>query len=150
MAGHWGGGLEGGGVDLVYSGLFPPGTLGLWVEEGGLGGIGEAHDGRGGHKNVGNAEVTTEAGGERPSLRRKTTCFVSTDTQRRMERKCRNLNKGSHCYSKTICGKKMIAQALMNVVSSSEELPNSAERLLLRSLLPVDIAGFPPYLLTPQ
>jgi len=67
-----------------------------------------------------------------------------------MERKCRNLNKGSHCYSKTICGKKTIAQALMNVVRASEELPNSAERLLLRSLLPVDIAGFPPYLLTPQ
>ena len=71
MAGHRGGGLEGGGVDLVYSGLFPPGTLGLGVKEGGLGGIGGTHDGRGGHKNVGNAEATTEAGGERPSLQRK-------------------------------------------------------------------------------
>ena len=68
MAGRWGGGLEGGGVDLVYGRLFPPRTLGLRVKEGGLGGIEEVHDGHSGHEKGGSAEVTTGARSERSSL----------------------------------------------------------------------------------
>jgi hypothetical protein len=118
--------------------------LGLRVEKGGLGGIGEIHDGRGGHKNVGMQRRRQKLEVKDLRCREKTTCFVSTDTQRRTERKCRNLNKGSHCYSKTISGKKTIAQALMNVVRAREgELPNDAERLLLRSLCLWTLQKFP-------